>query len=160
MVADVQTMALINNCYVQIECEMRAIPEQEKFIEWVSTILNVLHEDGGELSLRIVDSPESQLLNKQYRGKDKPTNVLSFPLADENLPIPVLGDLVICAPVVEREAQEQKKVIEAHWAHMVVHGVLHLLGYDHENDTEAECMEALEVKVMASMGYADPYLIG
>jgi len=147
-------------CYVQIESDVTSIPNQESFIVWVNKILNTLRERGGELSVRIVDSAESQQLNKQYRGKDKPTNVLSFPLADENLPIPVLGDLVICAPVVEKEAQQQGKSVEAHWAHMVVHGVLHLLGYDHENDSEAEQMEALEVKIMICLGYADPYIIG
>jgi len=157
---DVQTMTLSDNCYVQIESELSSIPEQEEFIKWVAAVLTILHEDGGELSIRIVDIAESQLLNKQYRGKDRPTNVLSFPLADENVPVPVLGDLVICAPVVELEAQEQEKELEAHWAHMVVHGVLHLLGYDHEADSEAEEMEALEIKIIASMGYADPYLIG
>jgi probable rRNA maturation factor len=98
-------------------------------------------------------------LNLTYRGKDKPTNVLSFPFeAPPQVELPLLGDLVICRQVVEREANEQNVPLDAHWAHMVVHGCLHLLGYDHILDDEAEEMEALEADIMQSMGYADPYL--
>lgn len=114
------------------------------------------------LTIRIVGAPESRRLNKTWRGKDKPTNVLSFPgtqttargLRPELLE---LGDLAICAPVVAREAREQGKEPRAHWAHMVVHGVLHLLGYDHENDRDADVMEAREVKILSLFGYPDPY---
>ena len=113
--------------------------------------------------IRIVGAAESRRLNAAWRGKDKPTNVLSFPsgLAGESSspgdPAP-LGDLVICAPVVAREAREQGKTPQAHWAHMVVHGVLHLLGYDHEIDSEAELMEAREMNLLAMFGYSNPYV--
>jgi probable rRNA maturation factor len=105
---------------------------------------------------------ESQELNHQYRGKNKPTNVLSFPFEiPEHLPegveIELLGDLIICAPVVEREAQEQNKALLAHWAHMTLHGCLHLLGYDHIEDKEAEEMESLEIEILQKMGFPNPY---
>lgn len=112
-----------------------------------------------EMTVRIVDEPESHHLNLTYRGKDKPTNVLSFPFeCPDEVELGLLGDLVICRQVVEQEAQEQDKPIMAHWAHMVVHGSLHLLGYDHMNDEEAEEMESLESEIMQSLGFADPYL--
>ena len=107
----------------------------------------------GELTIRLVDAAESRMLNRGYRGKDKPTNVLSFS-GDAG----VLGDLVICAPVVAREAAEQNKRPRAHWAHMVVHGCLHLRGYDHQDNDEAERMEARETALLATLGFADPYL--
>ena len=114
--------------------------------------------DEVEVAIRVVDDCESQELNRTYRGFDKPTNVLSF---QADLPpeveLPLLGDLVICAPVVEREAYEQEKTVEAHYAHMAVHGTLHLLGYDHEDDPSATLMEDLERKVMAGLGFPDPY---
>jgi len=112
----------------------------------------------GELTVRVVDAAESAALNERYRGKRGPTNVLSFPaeplaLGDEQ----PLGDLVVCAPVVAREAREQRKPLEAHWAHMVVHGVLHLLGYDHETARDAAVMEGRERELLAVLGIADPY---
>lgn len=107
----------------------------------------------GEITLRLVDSAESQTLNRDFRGKDKPTNVLSFPMGEADY----LGDIVICAPVVAAEAVEQGKAARAHWAHMVVHGVLHLLGHDHIDDGEAATMEALERKLLARLGFPDPY---
>ena len=111
-----------------------------------------------ELSVRIVDEQESAALNQQYRGKSGATNVLSFPFdAVTPEPLPILGDLVICAPVVIREAQQQNKPAEAHWAHMCVHGVLHLLGYDHAGDRDAEVMEALETTILLDMGFPAPY---
>lgn len=114
------------------------------------------------LVVRIVDEADSQALNLEYRGKDRPTNVLSFPFeAPPGIPAellePQLGDLVICAPVVAREAAEQGKTAAAHWAHMTVHGCLHLLGYDHIEPAEAEIMETLEKDVLSALGYADPY---
>lgn len=112
-----------------------------------------------EVTIRIVDEAESQQLNHTYRGKDKPTNVLSFPFeAPAGIELPLLGDLIICRQVVEREAQEQEKPLLAHWAHMVVHGSLHLLGYDHIEDAEAEEMESIETEIMLALGYDDPYI--
>lgn len=111
-----------------------------------------------EVTLRLVDEDESRELNHQYRGKDKPTNVLSFPFeAPAGITVPLAGDLVICAPVVAREAIEQNKTPEAHWAHMVIHGMLHLQGYDHIEDADAEVMEALEIRLLADLGYNNPY---
>lgn len=107
----------------------------------------------GELTIRVVDETESESLNSQYRRKHKPTNVLSFAYGERG----VLGDLVICAPVVAREAQEQNKPLRAHWAHMVVHGCLHLQGHDHENDADAAKMEALEIRIMEKLGFNNPY---
>lgn len=116
-----------------------------------------------EVSVRIVAEAESQALNADYRGKDRPTNVLSFPvgaefagLAPADMARP-LGDLVLCAPVIEREAQEQGKMAAAHWAHMLTHGLLHLLGYDHEDDEQALTMEGLEIRALKVLGFADPY---
>lgn len=113
----------------------------------------------GEMAIRIVGKRESRRLNAHWRGKDYATNVLSFPV--EGLPAVVrprpLGDLVICAPVVAAEALEQGKTQTAHWAHLVVHGVLHLLGHDHEQDTEAVRMERLERRILAGLGFPDPY---
>lgn len=115
-------------------------------------------EQGAGLCLRIVGSAESRRLDRDYRGKDKPTNVLSFPSSpEERVATGVLGDLVICAPVVAREAREQRKTLGAHWAHMVVHGTLHLLDYDHVQAREARTMEALEVEILRGLGFDDPY---
>ena len=115
-----------------------------------------------DLAIRLVDSKEGRSFNRHYRGKDYATNVLSFPAElPEGLPegvrLPLLGDLVICAPVVAKEAREQGKPLAAHYAHLTVHGTLHLLGWNHEDDTEAECMEGLEREILAGMGIDDPY---
>ena len=113
---------------------------------------------GAALCLRIVGSAESRRLDREYRGKDKPTNVLSFPSSpEERVATGALGDLVICAPVVAREAREQRKTLGAHWAHMIVHGTLHLLGFDHEKARAARVMEALEVEILRGLGFHDPY---
>jgi probable rRNA maturation factor len=134
------------------------IPSQEKCESWITAVLKNQQIDEAEVSVYIVDEDESQDLNSQYRGKENPTNILSFP-ADipEEVGIPLLGDLVICAPVVEREAQEQQKTVDAHWAHMLVHGSLHLLGFDHIEDDEAELMEALETNIITGLGFSAPY---
>jgi probable rRNA maturation factor len=114
--------------------------------------------DEAQLTIRITDEAEIQELNRTYRHKDKPTNVLSFPFeAPPGVEIPLLGDIIICAAVVAREAGEQGKPLQAHWAHMVIHGTLHLLGYDHIDETEAEQMEGLEITLLAGLGYANPY---
>jgi len=120
-----------------------------------------LAEDAGELTLRIVGNAESRALNHRYRGKDKPTNVLSFPatasVGERDTADRALGDLVLCAPVIAREAREQKKTLRAHWAHMIVHGCLHLRGYDHEAARDAAKMEARERKILKGLGFPDPY---
>ena len=132
------------------------VPGEKQFQAWAQ--LAWLGDEPSEVTIRIVDVPESQALNHQYRGKDKPTNVLSFPFeAPAGITVPLAGDLVICAPVVEKEAREQHKEPVAHWAHMVVHGMLHLQGYDHIEDEEAEVMEALEVRLLAQLGFGNPY---
>ena len=134
-------------------------PDEKQFRTWVEAALGAAKiADEKELSIRIVDTEESRTLNLQYREKDRPTNVLSFPCdLPEKVDVPLLGDLVICAQVVEREALEQNKSIEQHWAHMAVHGTLHLLGFDHETDSEAEVMERLEIKILDSLGFSNPY---
>ncbi|BEH15349.1 MULTISPECIES: rRNA maturation RNase YbeY [Marinobacter] len=140
----------------QVAYESTGVPDETQFQVWAEKAW--LGEDPSEVTIRIVGNEESQDLNHQYRGKDKPTNVLSFPFeAPPGITVPLAGDLVICAPVVEKEAQEQHKEPVAHWAHMVVHGMLHLQGYDHIEDNEAEAMEALEVRLLAQLGFANPY---
>lgn len=135
------------------------LPDTNTLEAWVNTVLENFVTDTHELTLRFVDEPESQQLNYQYRHKDKPTNVLSFPFeCPPDIPIQLLGDLVICIPVVIKEATEQNKTFSAHLTHMIVHGVLHLLGYDHIEDDEAEEMESLEVDILAKLNIDDPYL--
>ena len=138
---------------------LNTLPTEEQLTLWASTALKGCTDfEEPELTIRLTDEEESQALNSEYRGKDKPTNVLSFPFEmPPGIPLELLGDLIICVGVVEREAQEQAKTTEAHWAHMVIHGCLHLLGYDHIKDDEAEEMEALERDLLASLGYPDPY---
>ena len=142
---------------VQRATSATSLPSDEELASWAAAAVGN-RKACAEISLRIVDEAESQALNHQYRGKDKPTNVLSFP-ADipPELGLPLLGDLVICAKVVAREAEQQHKALRAHWAHMVVHGTLHLLGYDHIEDDEAEIMESLETRILAQLGISDPY---
>ncbi|MGK0248634.1 MAG: putative rRNA maturation factor [Oleispira sp.] len=145
---------------VQIAVEKENdLPTEDQLKQWVTAVLITRTEyEEPELTIRIVDEAESQELNNDYRGKDKPTNVLSFPFeAPVHIPIPLLGDLIICKQVVEREAIEQGKTLTSHWAHMTVHGCLHLLGYDHIEDEEAEEMEAIERTVMDELGFEDPY---
>ncbi len=139
--------------------QLNTLPTEEQLSLWASTaLLGRTEFEEPELTIRLTDEEESQALNSEYRGKDKPTNVLSFPFEmPPGIPLELLGDLIICVGVVEREAQEQAKTTEAHWAHMVIHGCLHLLGYDHIKDDEAEEMEALERDLLASLGYPDPY---
>lgn len=150
---------------LQIACEAPDIPSEADFVTWVSAALGGAGyqppaELATEITLRLVDYEESQTLNRTYRGKDKPTNVLSFPFdGPDGVPLALLGDIVICAPVVADEAREQNKTERAHWAHLVIHGTLHLLGFDHIEDDEAAEMEALEVQILAGLGFADPYVI-
>ncbi|MCB1878230.1 MAG: rRNA maturation RNase YbeY [Chromatiales bacterium] len=131
----------------------------DRLLRWAGASLDPLREEQEELVIRLVDEGESAQLNGAYRGKPGPTNVLSFPY--EKPPgmddLPHIGDLVICKQVVEREAQEQGKSAESHYAHMVVHGVLHLRGFDHLSDEEAQIMETLETRILAGLGFPDPY---
>lgn len=131
----------------------RGLPSAGSLRQWAAAALGRAR---GELTIRIVAERESQALNRKFRGKDQPTNVLSFQ-AESAPGEKALGDLVICAPVVQREAREQAKTTRAHWAHMVVHGCLHLLGFDHEREPEARRMEAREVRILRRLGYPDPY---
>lgn len=133
------------------------IPSQDKIQQWLTFILPQFVNEA-ELTIRIVDEQESQYLNNLYRHKDRPTNVLSFPFESPvEMETPLLGDLVICKQIVQKEAQEQNKSLESHWAHMIVHGCLHLLGYDHIDDNEAQEMESIEIDIMADLGFANPY---
>lgn len=133
------------------------VPEPVSFTQWVALALEGQRANA-EVCVRIVDEQESATLNAQYRQLDKPTNVLSFPSGlPENFEVPILGDLAICAEVVAREAAEQGKSLQAHWAHMVIHGTLHLLGFDHMEAADAAVMEAREITLLAQLGFANPY---
>ncbi len=133
------------------------LPDDETFRHWAETVLAERSEPV-ELVIRLVDEAESRQLNHAYREMDKPTNVLSFPFeAPVQVPTPLLGDLVICAPVVAGEARQQGKSLRAHWAHMVIHGLLHLLGYDHQTDEEAQRMESRERELLSQLHFPDPY---
>ena len=150
------------NVDVQVASEAAAIPANKDIRDWVERTVHAV--DPGrdvEVSVRIVDEEEMRALNRDYRDKDKPTNVLAFPSGDADFvppgESPLLGDVVVCAGVVAREAKEQGKLPEHHWGHMLVHGTLHLLGYDHVSDDDAAAMEALERRILAGVGVADPY---
>jgi len=144
------------NVDVQKATSFDPLPGDAQFSLWVETALREMGDT--ELTLRLVDSEESRELNLRYRGKDKPTNVLSFPA---NLPpglgLHLLGDIVICAPLACEEAEAQKKSLQSHWAHLVIHGVLHLLGHDHQDEQAAVKMETIEVELLASLGFGNPY---
>lgn len=144
---------------LQIACENPdGLPQSAQFQQWLNAAIPADYLPA-EVTIRLVDIPESQQLNHQYRGKNQPTNVLSFPFtAPAEIPLPLLGDLVICRQIVEQEACEQGKPLNAHWAHMVIHGSLHLLGYDHIDDQQADIMENMEVKIMLALGFANPYI--
>lgn len=154
---------MTNNAEMLVDLQIASedqsnLPTLQQFTYWATQVVKP-QQDNVEMTIRIVDEEESHHLNFTYRGKDRPTNVLSFPFeVPEGIALPLLGDLVICRQVVEKEAQEQQISLEAHYAHLTVHGCLHLLGYDHIEDDEAEEMESLETEIMLSMGYADPYL--
>ncbi|TLY47395.1 MAG: rRNA maturation RNase YbeY [Gammaproteobacteria bacterium] len=137
----------------------RGLPAAMSFRAWAQAALaGAKRRASTTLSIRVVDTAEGRQLNRRYRHKDYATNVLSFPAElPRGLKLPLLGDLVICAPVVAREAAEQGKNLRDHYAHLTIHGVLHLLGYDHETPAEAERMEMLERRILAGLGIADPY---
>ncbi len=128
------------------------IPTQNQFKKWAKATIRI----DTEVTIRIVDSDEARALNHEYRGKDYATNVLTFPLSEEPH---LMGDIVLCAPVVAQEALMQSKSLIAHYAHLTVHGILHLHGYDHETEAQAALMEAIETQIVTKLGYADPYFI-
>ncbi len=147
---------------IQLASDNKAIPKRSLMRKWAKNALGRKTESA-EITLRVVDIPEMSDLNSTYRYKKGPTNVLSFPFTvpeGVKIDIPIFGDIVICADIVNSEAVEQHKLQEAHWAHMIVHGVFHLLGYDHETDREAAIMEALEIDVMQTLGFENPYETG
>jgi len=153
---------------IQLATNSTEIPEQEAIQLWLDCLLSHLQIDNKEITVRIVDLEEIQQLNLQYRGKDKATNVLSFPFEMPELNLPdgeqlddsmsnFLGDIVICAQVVTQEAEQQNKLLKHHWAHMLIHGTLHLIGYDHINEQEAEEMEGIEIAILQKLAIDDPY---
>lgn len=144
---------------LQLATQAKDLPTENQIQQWLEAAILPFQVEA-EVTVRIVDEAESQQLNFDYREKNKPTNVLSFPFeCPPGIELPLLGDLVICAQVVAKEAAEQNKTLTAHWAHMVVHGSLHLLGFDHINEEDATEMEAEEIQILAELGFADPYVI-
>ena len=144
--------------YEADEVMAKAIPSLEQIEAWANAVLVAENTGEQEITVRFTDDEESQTLNHDYRGKDKPTNVLSFPFeVPPGIEMNLLGDLVICVPVIMREAEEQDKTPTNHYAHMVVHGILHLLGYDHIDDADADIMEAKEIRILASLNIGNPY---
>ena len=142
---------------IQMASASEEAPDPQSIERWVGAAIGNQREST-ELSVRIVDAEEGQALNEQFRGSTGATNVLSFPFENESPePLPLIGDIVICAHVVAKEAREQNKALNAHWAHMMIHGVLHLLGYDHQNENDANLMESLETEIMQGLGFPPPY---
>jgi len=148
----------VNQVEIQAVFESAGQPDPQQIQIWIDTALADYDQDT-EIVVRIVGEQESAELNEQYRHKSGPTNILSFPVdVPEGIELDLLGDLVICAPVVEKEALEQEKALEHHWAHIIVHGVLHLLGYDHIDDDEAELMENKEIAILNKLHINNPYI--
>jgi len=147
---------------LQIACAPTELPTKAQFQLWVDTALAEVSSDPSqefELTIRLVNSQDSQQLNNQYRSKDKPTNVLSFPFeVPDGIELNLLGDLIICIEVMKQEAKEQNKALFDHWAHLVIHGCLHLVGFDHISDSEALEMESIEITVLKKLGITNPYL--
>ncbi len=143
---------------IQNVCQATDIPSKSAMKKWVEATVGNDYPDS-ELCIRIVDANESQELNNTYRNNNKPTNVLSFgfDMSNVEIDLPILGDLVICADIINQEAKQQHKKLSAHWAHMVIHGTLHLLGYDHQTDQQAHEMEPLEIAILQQFNYDNPY---
>jgi len=142
---------------LQIACDQQNLPSQQNFEHWLQAVLKQVKPDA-EVTIRLVEPAESQELNSQYRGKDRPTNVLSFEFdAPPMIELDLLGDLIICKQIIEKEAIEQEKPLLNHWAHMVVHGTLHLLGYDHIEYDQGVSMETLEKEFLSCLAIDDPY---
>ncbi len=147
----------MNVVEVQVASQSDQLPAQERFQYWVDAVLSENAKDS-EIVIRIIDEAEMIQFNEQYRDKKGTTNILSFPFdVPDGIESNLLGDLLVCAPIVEKEALIQQKKIEHHWAHMIVHGVLHLLGYDHIENEEAEEMEVLEIKILKKIKIKNPY---
>ncbi len=147
---------------IQFIADKALAPKKSSLLQWAKKAL-AKQSEPIELTIRIVDLNEMTELNSTYRGKKKPTNVLSFPFSSPpgiTLDIPILGDIVICAPIVNQEAIDQHKSQASHWAHMIIHGILHLQGYDHETDDEATLMETQEIETMKMLGFSNPYESG
>ena len=141
---------------LQHACDSESTPAETELCQWAEA--GWLGDGDTEITLRVVDEIESAELNSRYRHRESPTNVLSFPFeAPDGVELALLGDLVICSGVVQREAQEQGKTLPAHWAQMVIHGMLHLQGYDHQNECQASIMESLEARILNRLGFSDPY---
>jgi probable rRNA maturation factor len=150
---DTQKLPMSNlNITIQFASTHQHLPSKSQLRKWAKAALRV----DTDVTIRIVDAQEALELNSQYRGKDYATNVLTFPLSEEPH---LMGDIIICAPVVAAEASAQNKDLMAHYAHLTVHGMLHLCGFDHETEPQAELMESIEIQILAKLGYANPYLI-
>ena len=152
----------MNYLELQVVFASQGQPEQAQLQHWLDTALAGIGRDT-EIVVRIVDEAESAELNHDYRGKQGPTNILSFPFEAPDIPgfeSELLGDLVVCAPVLAKEAIEQGKPLNNHWAHIIIHGVLHLLGYDHIDEAEAEAMESQEIAILAKLEIPNPYITG
>ena len=148
----------MNYLEIQLATSYADYPSEQQFQLWLDTVLQEDDQDS-EIVIRLVDDQESAELNQQYRHKQGPTNILSFPFeAPDGFDTDLLGDLVICTPLIALKAQQQNKQLFDHWAHITIHGVLHLLGYDHIDDAEAEEMEALEIKILSRLNINNPYL--
>ncbi len=147
----------IDTIEVQMATVFTGLPSEDRVVGWAHAVCARLGTLGQGVCIRVADEAESQALNRDYRGKNKPTNVLSFPAEVDVPEVQLLGDIVICAPVVIVEAAAQNKALHDHFAHMVVHGMCHLHGYDHEQEEEATVMESLEIELLAGFGIADPY---
>jgi probable rRNA maturation factor len=147
----------MNVLEIQNESQSSLIPEKKQFKYWLDAVLKNDNQ-ASEIVIRIVDKDEIIQFNEQYRNKKGATNILSFPFeVPEGVESELLGDLLVCAPVVEEEAKQQNKKLEQHWAHLIIHGILHLLGYNHIDDVEAEEMEALEINILSTIGINNPY---
>jgi|WetSurMetagenome_2_1015567.scaffolds.fasta_scaffold120557_1 probable rRNA maturation factor len=156
MIKKTKTQKATCKINLQIASHDNAIPSKQAFKKWVNAIITT--NNNCELNIRIVDITDSAQLNRVYRNNNAPTNILSFPFTIPNgVTTNILGDLVICAPLVKEEAILQDKKLSAHWAHLTIHGVLHLLGYTHKSKSDAAVMEAKEIATLRKLGFEDPY---
>ena len=158
MPGDPEKIDVVLDRQVSDELDDIHLPTEDDIEHWLTQVFAHEGITEKEVTVRFVDTNESQMLNNTYRNKDKPTNVLSFPFeAPPGIDVPLLGDLVVCQVIIEKEAQQQNKQLHSHYAHMIVHGCLHLLGYDHIEDDEAEHMESIEIALLANLNIDDPY---